>query len=175
MPELQHLEGGSEGVAVSFKDKIKSKVSSLMTVSNLIIVAVAIILLIIGYFIYKRMKSSPQSTYNVNNEVEGSNTEKGSKEAEIMMFTVNWCPHCKTAKPEWDKIKAEYDNKDVNGYTIVFTDVDCTEETPETTQLMNTYKIEGYPTIKLLKDGEIIEYDAKPQYDTLKEFLNKVL
>ena len=67
-----------------------------MTVSNLILVAVAIVLAIIGYFIYKKMKSSPQSAGNVNNEFEGSNTEKGSKEAEIMMFTVNWCPHCKT-------------------------------------------------------------------------------
>ncbi len=62
MPELQHLEGGSEGVAVSFKDNIKSKVSSLMTVSNLILVAVAIVLAIIGYFIYKKMKSNTTET-----------------------------------------------------------------------------------------------------------------
>ena len=41
--------------------------------------------------------------------------------------------------------------------------------------MMNQYNIEGYPTIKLLKDGQIIEYDAKPSKDTLNQFLNTVL
>jgi hypothetical protein len=41
--------------------------------------------------------------------------------------------------------------------------------------MTNKYNIEGFPTIKLLKDGQIIEYDAKPAKDTLKEFLNTVL
>jgi hypothetical protein len=42
-------------------------------------------------------------------------------------------------------------------------------------QMMDKYKIEGYPTIKLLKDGQVIEYDAKPSKDTLTQFLNTVL
>ena len=37
------------------------------------------------------------------------------------------------------------------------------------------FNVEGYPTIKLLKDGQIIEYDAKPSKDTLNQFLNTVL
>ena len=41
--------------------------------------------------------------------------------------------------------------------------------------LMDKYNIEGYPTIKLLKDGQVIEYDAKPSKDTLNQFLNTVL
>jgi hypothetical protein len=40
---------------------------------------------------------------------------------------------------------------------------------------MDQYKIEGYPTIKLLKDGQVIEYDAKPSKDTLEQFLKTVL
>jgi hypothetical protein len=42
-------------------------------------------------------------------------------------------------------------------------------------KLMNKFKVEGYPTIKLLKDGQVIEYDAKPSKDTLIQFLNTVL
>jgi hypothetical protein len=40
---------------------------------------------------------------------------------------------------------------------------------------MNKYNIEGFPTIKLLKDGQIVEFDAKPTRETLNEFLNTVL
>ena len=69
----------------------------------------------------------------------------------------------------------QYENKTINGYQIVFTEEDCSEETPEVEKLMNQYSIEGYPTIKLIKDGQIIEYDAKPSKETLNKFLNTVL
>ena len=91
------------------------------------------------------------------------------------MFSVDWCPHCKTAKPEWESLKQEYQGKTINGYVLIFTDVNCTNESPEVEKLMNTYKVEGYPTIKLLKDGQVIEYDAKPTKATLTQFLNSVL
>ena len=41
--------------------------------------------------------------------------------------------------------------------------------------MMNKYKIEGYPTIKMLKDGQVIEYDAKPTQATLIQFIQTVL
>ena len=63
----------------------------------------------------------------------------------------------------------------INGYKIVFTEIDCSEESAEVEKLMNQYNIEGYPTIKLLKDGQIIEYDAKPSKETITKFLNTVL
>jgi thiol-disulfide isomerase/thioredoxin len=92
-----------------------------------------------------------------------------------MLFYVDWCPHCKSAKPAWNDLKAEYENKAINGYKVIFTEVDCTNETAEVSQLMDQYKIEGYPTIKLLKDAQVIEYDAKPTKDTLVQFLKTVL
>ena len=92
-----------------------------------------------------------------------------------MFFFTNWCPHCKTAKPVWEELKKEYENKTVNGYKVIFTEVDCTEETAEVDAMMNKYNVEGYPTIKLLKDGQVIEYDAKPSKDTLVQFLNTVV
>lgn len=41
--------------------------------------------------------------------------------------------------------------------------------------MIDKFKIEGYPTIKLVKDGQIIDYDAKPTKETMTEFLNTVL
>jgi protein-disulfide isomerase-like protein with CxxC motif len=58
---------------------------------------------------------------------------------------------------------------------VVFTEIDCSNETTEVDQMMNKYNVEGYPTLKLLKDGQVIEYDAKPTKETLTQFLNTVL
>ena len=72
-------------------------------------------------------------------------------------------------------MKKDYQQKSVNGYNIVFTEIDCSEETNEVDQMMNKYKVEGYPTIKLIKNNQVIEYDAKPTKDALEQFLNTVL
>jgi hypothetical protein len=40
---------------------------------------------------------------------------------------------------------------------------------------MDKYNIEGYPTIKLIKDNQVIEYDAKPTKLTMEQFLITVL
>ena len=108
-------------------------------------------------------------------DVENIENPDASKQAELILFSVDWCPHCKTAKPIWEELKTEYENKQINGYNVLFTDVNCTNESPEIEKMIATYKIEGYPTIKLLKDGKVIEYDAKPSKSTLTEFLNSVL
>ena len=104
------------------------------------------------------------------------NAEQDSgKSAELLFFFADWCPHCKTAKPIWNDLKSQYENKTINGYKVIFTEVNCSEETAEVDKMMNQYNVEGYPTIKLLKDGQVIEYDAKPSKDTLTQFLNTVL
>ena len=131
-------------------------------------------LILIGYFVYINYKNASSTTYNANKE----HNKKGadvSKVAQMMLFYVDWCPHCKTAKPEWDDLKAEYEGKTINGYNIMFVEYNCTEDTTENVELMDKYKIEGYPTIKLIKDNEVIEYDAKPTKATMSQFLNSVL
>ena len=67
----------------------------------------------------------------------------------------------------------EYTGKQINGYNINFIKIDC--ENTSNAVIVSKYNVEGYPTIKLLKDGQIIEYDAKPSKDTLTQFLNTVL
>ena len=98
--------------------------------------------------------------------------DSNSSPVEILLFHTDWCPHCKTAKPEWDKVSEEYSSKTVNGRKIIFKDINCTTETAETEQLMTKYKVEGFPTIKLLKDDNVIDFDAKPIYSNLVSFIN---
>jgi thiol-disulfide isomerase/thioredoxin len=95
----------------------------------------------------------------------------GDKNAQLFLFKVDWCPHCKKAKPVFDEVEKELNGRKINEYTVSFKTVDCEAE-PD---MADKFKIEGYPTIKLVKDGQVIEYDAKPEKDKIMEFLETVL
>ena len=88
-----------------------------------------------------------------------------------MLFGVSWCPHCKKAKPIWDAMKKKYEGKEINNTRVHFKYIDCEKNE----DLADKYKIEGYPTIKLVKDNEIIEFDAKPREESLTQFLHSTL
>lgn len=157
----------------SIVSRIKSAGSNLNSTSLIIIGSVVLFAIIAIYYYYYYMVPQMKAKYQPNSEIL---QESGNgNTAELLFFYADWCPHCKTAKPIWNDLKSEYENKTINGYKVVFTDVNCSEETAEVDKMMNQYNVEGYPTIKLLKDGQIIEYDAKPSKETLTQFLNTVL
>lgn len=132
-----------------------------------------LILFLISYYVYKSF--TKKYTYTPNKENELIKDTKDYKNAQIILWYANWCPHCKASKPSWDIIKEKYDNKNVNGYLLEFIEVDCTQETPEVESSMNKYNIEGFPTIKIIKDGTEINFDAKPTEQSLDQFINSVL
>ena len=54
--------------------------------------------------------------------------EDEAEEAELLFFYTDWCPHCKKAKPVWNELKEEYNNKTINGHAITFREIDCDKE-----------------------------------------------
>lgn len=146
--------------------------SKINTTTYIIIFAVILFLAVALYYYFYYLKPRQEPKYYANSE--GGNAS-GNNNAELLFFYADWCPHCKNAKPIWNEIREEYEGKTINGYKVVFTEINCSEETPEVEKMMNQYSVEGYPTIKLLKDDQVVEYDAKPTKDTLVKFLNTVL
>ncbi len=159
--------------SIKAKAQTLSQTSFVYVKTNWMIIVSALLFGVLGYYIYTNYFSN-KTQYNANRENFDTNQES-NKTANLMLFYVDWCPHCKTAKPEWESLKSEYEGKNINGYTLTFTEYNCTTESPETDELMNKYKIEGYPTVKLLKDNQIVEYDAKPTKSTMEQFLHTVL
>jgi len=125
-----------------------------------------------------------------------ANQPNRSKIANIFFFFVDWCPHCKTAKPEWNNFKLQYNDTEVNGYIIKCYDINCTEDngtidivdipadakdynfpiTPTPiADLIRKYKIDAYPTIKMVKDNYTIDFDAKITADSLDKFVHTTL
>ena len=158
------------GGSLTFAQKVKD----FLTLRNIIIfIGLSLCLSLLGYFIYKQYINA-NTSFKANRE-NVPKDQLSNKTATLMLFYVDWCPHCKTAKPEWDQIKEQYQGREINGYTIIITEHNCTEESAGNDELLNKYKIEGYPTIKLLKDNQVIEFDAKPSKDNLEQFLNTAI
>ena len=96
------------------------------------------------------------------------NTTTTNQYADFYYFYTTWCPYCKKSMVEWEKFKKEWNQKTYQGYTLQFHEVDCDIQEA----LANKYNVTQYPTIKLIKNGTIIDFDAKPTISSLTSFLN---
>jgi thiol-disulfide isomerase/thioredoxin len=155
-------------------EDIQSGAYNLLTNTRfwMILLVIIFFLIVAGYVYNKYVTPMVDKQFIANNEFHNDDEPSGNvPEVELIMFTVEWCPHSKKAIPIWNQLKEEYGGKTYNGYKIIFQQFDG-EENPD---LADKYKVEGYPTIKLLKGNQVIEYDAKPSLEHLKEFLNSTL
>jgi len=125
-----------------------------------------IIITIITYFIYNKFIAPLFSKHVLNKEY--IKQDESSNDVIILLFFTEWCPYCKSAMPEWDKF-TDYVKQvnSINNFTITLNTVDCDKDE----YLADKYKIEGYPTIKLIYKGRVYDYDAKPDNKRLIEFL----
>jgi thiol-disulfide isomerase/thioredoxin len=112
----------------------------------------------------RKYKSTPGSG-------SGEGKDDEDETAELMFFCVKWCPHCKKAEPEWQKVVDKFTGKKIGKTWIYFHKIDCEDDE----DLAEEYKISGYPTIKLIKKDQVVEYNAKPIATTLEEFLRTTL
>lgn len=152
-----------------------SKLSSFFSLKYLLFLLVLLFIILSFYFLYRYLTKSKNVNCgggNGGNSVIEGNT---NGDVELMLFYVDWCPHCKTAKPEWEQVKTEYNGKTINGFNVLFNEINCTNESPDVDKMINQYKIDGYPTIKMLKNGQVIEFDAKPTKANLTQFLNTAI
>lgn len=133
-------------------------------------VVIGIFILII-YYVYSSYTNNQTMITDEIYEEDNYN----SNVAEVMLFYVDWCPHCKSAMPIWEKLKKQYNNQKINGYEVIFVEFNCTDEDEEITKKIETYKIEGFPTVKLKANGTVVEFDAKINEENMEKFLSTVL
>lgn len=133
-------------------------------------IVIIVLFAIVGIYMY-RTYAQPGSHQNPNHE-HGQSQDTSSNAVEICLFYATWCPHCKSARKGWDSVKSKYDEHTVNGRVIKFVEYDCSDNTDaQTNQLMDKYQVEGFPTIKILKNGTWYDFQAEPTEDNLNEFI----
>ena len=120
---------------------------------------------LIAYFMYKYIYKVNYSKFLTNNEY---GIKSNKKEGNLILFYTTWCPHCKSTLELWNTIKK---NNNYNKYSITFTEIDCDKDST----VANTYNIEEYPTIILIKNDKKYTYEANLSKVTLDLFINTIM
>jgi thiol-disulfide isomerase/thioredoxin len=139
------------------------------------LILIALFFISIAVYVYfNNIKPGLNKQFVENREFvsEDQDQNREPKVATLYYFYTNWCPYCKKARPVINEFKSKIENKTFNNNRVIVREVDC--ETDSGTA--DKFKIEGYPTIKLVtEDGTVYDYDARPNVETLMQFLNEVL
>ena len=141
-------------------------------IKPVLIVAMIILFSIISYYGYQKFYATPKAKQEIT-DVANSTYDK---KIYIHYFHVEWCPHCKKADPEWATFSKQFNDKVIKGYTIKCIDNDCTnDEDDSIADLLKRYNIDSFPTVKMEKDGNIIDFDAKITSSALGKFVDSVV
>ena len=155
----------------NLRDKITS-----MSKTNIILLIVFVSLLLGAALYVYHTYVLPRMDPNFIPNKEFIKNDPYEEPAKFTIYYVDWCPHSKSAMKVWEAAKKEYDGVKINNLVVKFIGVDCTNKSEED---IETYKIDGYPTMKLEKDKdgekEVIEFDAKPTIDNIGDLLNTVM
>lgn len=139
-----------------------------------------ILLAVAAYYIYNKNKDKIRDAKR-NKDVPNAS---GSGDVEIMFFTVDWCPHCKNAKTPWNDFKAGYHNKRIGDTLITCKEYNVTEKSEGepgydsykvAENAQDKYKVDGFPTVKMRRGAQIIDFDAKITTYALEKFVENML
>ena len=142
--------------------------------SNRILLFALVCVALLIALVYHVRSSSSIDGFTENGERDETSGDN-STPVTIMLFHATWCTFCKVAKPIWDDVKQEYNDVLVNGRRVVFKEIDCSDKSTESTEMMDKYDVSGYPTIKMVKDGQVYDFDAKPTKTSIVEFINTII
>lgn len=149
---------------------IRLGVNSYISPAFGISVAVILVLFIlVAIFAYR--KYSANTAQKIVNK-DYANVSRNKEPINITLFTVSWCPHCKSIQDEWSNFKSSYNNKTIDGYLIECTSVDCTDtDDAGVAAAMSKYNIHHFPTLYLGYKDKLVLFDSKITEAGLTEFI----
>lgn len=155
----------------------------------LLFILVILIFIEASYLYYNyKIKPTLNKAYIANKEFIPQGKGTSSKSATLYLYYTTWCPYCKQIKKNspdsndnstdgaWSKLinYISVDNKNkINGVEIKFVEIDCDAEPLAASQFPGP--VEEYPTIKMVYNKKLYNFQAKPTFKRLKDFVNEVL
>jgi len=83
-----------------------------------------------------------------------------SNDITVKLFYADWCGHCHSFKPEWNKLKKMAGKIKTEEYEA------------GNNEIMEANNINGYPTIKIFKRGNSEEYRGERTADAILSYIN---
>lgn len=135
-------------------------------------VVLVILLIIVGLFFVVRDNklfgvSEGFEGSDINNVVEKPDPKEN--EVILLLFFVEWCPHCKTVKPEWNKLM-KLNNTKINGKTVKIQAANAEGSEVEKNAARDN-NVEGYPTIKLISQSQVLDYNGARNAPAMEKFV----
>jgi len=109
-----------------------------------------------------------------------ANANPSGRVISIFLYTVEWCPHCKKAMPEWQMFSDQYNSTSLNGYQIDCRVIDCTNtDDPIVKGLVSKYGVKQYPTVFATMQGvngkeTRVDYEASVKKPYLDKFVTSL-
>lgn len=128
-------------------DKIKTFATGHPKLAMVIAIVVIVVLSGGGLFAKKKVE---EFTSNKNDSI-------------FRMFYVDWCPHCKTAKPEFIKCKKSH-----KGVQFKLLNGEADEDA------VKAFGVDGYPTFILTKNGKNTHYEGERTSEGFSKWLTKM-
>ena len=184
---------------MTLEEKTQSTVSKIIenfkSPSFLMYIAIVALFVGIGYLIYVNYiapRISPSWIANdefdqkEKDEISLAPSESGGGvtkgQAQLYLFHTKWCPYCKKLWPIWDNVKTQLDRKIFNGFQLSFVEIDGDKQEADLNYFEAEFlkdaekkKVDGFPSIYLIKENQVYEFEAQPTEENLKEFVKSVL
>ena len=150
-------------------NKFITGIKSAFSNNKLVIGICFVVFIVIGIVYYYKIVYPKYINKKYVDNREFIPKDSKSNEATLYFFYTDWCPLSKKAEPEWKGFKEDTSGS-YDGVALTYIEVDCDKD-PE---VADKFNINGYPTIKLVYNDKIYEYDAKPDRGILSKFLSDI-
>ena len=111
-----------------------------------------------------------RSMYSIGEEANHMEEESLDQDTvAIMNFNTEWCYYSKKFQPIWDSFTKKMKTK----RNLVIKDVKC--DNPSNEKMCSKYEVEGFPTVKLIKNNKVYEFNGARTVSGLVNFVEEHL
>ncbi|KAJ2385288.1 hypothetical protein GGI05_004746, partial [Coemansia sp. RSA 2603] len=114
-------------------------------------------------------EEEPLPNYNPDGEVVALTVQNFAERTAsgpwFIKFYAPWCGHCQHLAPTWIKLGEAAKGK------VNVGEINCDQDA----DLCKKYNVQGYPSLKLLWEGESVEFKSSRDLDTMIGFVDHVL
>jgi len=126
-----------------------------------------VILLFVAFVVAQKPRILPGMTRHLLGEGFANPTD-----TEFIMFGVPWCPHCTSAKPQFEALGSGSGSIVTIGERTVSVRYVNPEQDPAAAA---NYQIDGYPSFFLVKNGQALKYPGARTTAAFQQFLQENL